>query len=462
MAGMSSIPSSLPSTGGTPLESVIPATKKVQSSDGSSLGGLFGRLQRSEDERKKSAQDAVERIEKTPFPTAPKLLDPPKPENYNHSPMQTFGSAAMFLASFGSLLTKRPLLSALKSGTAVMNAYHQQDATAFKQAFDTWKIDTENAKIMHDYQMDLYKDMLNKPIEEQKILAAVSKDETTKLAIEGKFLQAQIKAIQGNGGKVTAATAKNEEVQRRIDEGEDPRKAFNDVWLTSPAKSAVDVAPTWTPAAIEKAADAVAGGVRLNIAAPGMGKNNPNRDAVMNKLAEKYPNVNLAEIERDYAGDTSEKRAIGTAAGKLKLSANLLDKAILLARDAIEKVDLSEFLNINQLENAVRKRTGNKELAAAYTALQTVMSDYSALIARNGTSTDATRAAARDLVNENMSKGQLNSVFDQMELERDNVIEAVKETKNPSKIPTVKTPEEFDALDSGDEFIEDGVKYRKP
>lgn len=202
---------------------------------------LIGRLSSREKEQTDAAKTAVKKIEDVKYPDPPKEMESPKPENYSHSPMEMFGSGAMWLATFGSLLTKRPLTNALNSATGVMKAYQAKDDEAFQKAMEKWKLDTQNAKQMVDYQKELYKDMTSKTIDEQKILASAYKDEGLKMAIEARIMHDHDKASKANGEHVTMAVLKQEEYERRkqqyIDDGEDPagasRKAFDEVLGTS-------------------------------------------------------------------------------------------------------------------------------------------------------------------------------------------------------------------------------------
>jgi hypothetical protein len=72
------------------------------------------------------------------------------------SPIAAFGSAAGILAAFGGLLTKRPLQTSLNAAAGVLNAYKRNDTAAAEQAFKEWKVNTDNALKLHQFQMDAY------------------------------------------------------------------------------------------------------------------------------------------------------------------------------------------------------------------------------------------------------------------------------------------------------------------
>jgi len=94
------------------------------------------------------------------IPQIKELPAAPKGQTTNFPEM--FGSAAMALAGLGSMLTRRPLVNALNAGAAVMKAYHQNDMEAAQKAFDEWKINTDNAIRLHQYEMETYNAIMAK------------------------------------------------------------------------------------------------------------------------------------------------------------------------------------------------------------------------------------------------------------------------------------------------------------
>jgi hypothetical protein len=93
-------------------------------------------------------------------PKPPELTPAPKPQDSN--PFQTFGSAAGWLAVFGSMLTRAPLTSALNASAGAMNAAKRNNAAEFQQKMDEWKANTENALKLHQFSMDTYKEDMEK------------------------------------------------------------------------------------------------------------------------------------------------------------------------------------------------------------------------------------------------------------------------------------------------------------
>jgi len=81
---------------------------------------------------------------------------PSAPVEQTTSPIKAWSSAAMFVAALGSLLTRRPMTTAIQSAAAVLNAYGQKDASTFKDAMDVWKTNTANALKMQEFELQRY------------------------------------------------------------------------------------------------------------------------------------------------------------------------------------------------------------------------------------------------------------------------------------------------------------------
>lgn len=403
-----------------------------------SVDSIIDRGYKNQKERIEKVESELAKKDSLKSPPAPVLT--PLPEN-PQSPLNGWGTAATFLATFGSMLTRKPLINALNANADVMEAYNSQNAQQFKMAFDKAKIANENAWKMTEYERELYKDAVNGTEANARIKAEIYNDPTTRLALNSKNLVAHLETRDNHGGSfksksqdmanyvdsvVNDFVANNPEATE-LEIAEKTKDAYGK-WQTGASGKEEKNKATLSPEAIDKFAEAVKSGIKPSALGLGYG-NNANKTSVLNKVAEKYPDFNMADAEVDYTGRTSEARTVGTTSGKLKLSANALDQAIPVAREAMKNIDLTQFPDLNSFENYARTHTGDPSIAALNTSLQTVMSDYSALIARNGQSTDSTRAAARELVNTNMAKGQLNAVFDIMETEKKNLLKAIQKTK---------------------------------
>lgn len=91
----------------------------------------------------------------------PKLDVPPPPTPKTTDPHVVWGSLAMGLAALGSLMTRTPLTTAMNAAADVVTAYGKKDQAAANQAFDTWKIASDNAVKMADFQQKAYDEALS-------------------------------------------------------------------------------------------------------------------------------------------------------------------------------------------------------------------------------------------------------------------------------------------------------------
>lgn len=120
-----------------------------------------GQLRQSTEEtvnKIKSFDDQRQSLQPPPPPEIPKF-QPPQPQN----PWgEVFGQLALPLAIFGASLTKQPFLNGLNAAAAVNDAYNQGDTQRFNFALQQWQAQVGYAIKLHDYQMDFYKDALDR------------------------------------------------------------------------------------------------------------------------------------------------------------------------------------------------------------------------------------------------------------------------------------------------------------
>jgi len=92
----------------------------------------------------------------------PPAMRPPPSQEATTDVFQAFGQPAMWLAVFGSLLTRRPLTAAIQAAGTVLNSTHQLDEAAAKKAYDTWKVESENGLKMAQFEQTAYRNALQK------------------------------------------------------------------------------------------------------------------------------------------------------------------------------------------------------------------------------------------------------------------------------------------------------------
>lgn len=357
--------------------------------------------------------------EMTGGPRAPKLQTnlPDAPQENYRSPTEAFSSLGPVLAVFGSLLTRRPMTTAMNAAAAAMRGFHAGDKEVVEREREKWADNMEKALKQNQTEIEQYR--LAQEQHQGDMAALQAKMQA--IAADNQDWHTMA-SLQTPGG--VAAVYQNLKVR---EEAADKISSEFSNYLKA-RKANVNQQVTLTDAAIDRFADAVHSGVKPSTLGLGW-SNNANKTAVMNRVAEKYPDFDMAAADLAYGGMAQEKRTVGAAAGRIKLAANSLDRAVPLAKDAAKKVDLSQYPSVNALENAVRRGTGDPNIIALNTALQTVISDYAALMVRSGVPTVESRNAAREMVNSNMAQGQLDAFFDQIEKEKGAQLKAIDDTR---------------------------------
>lgn len=106
-----------------------------------------------------SMKGEISDISAMKMPDAPNLPPPPQPKF--STPMEEFGSIASTLGIFASLLTRRPLTSALNASAAAMQSIRQGDYTNYQTAMDQWKAQSDYAEKTADWQWKRYQAILD-------------------------------------------------------------------------------------------------------------------------------------------------------------------------------------------------------------------------------------------------------------------------------------------------------------
>jgi hypothetical protein len=89
------------------------------------------------------------------------IKHPPQQDHAQQmSPHAMWSSTAMVFAALASLVTRRPLLTAMASATSALQAYQTGNQEAVNAAFSKWKLDTENFYKVANAQQDIYRNLM--------------------------------------------------------------------------------------------------------------------------------------------------------------------------------------------------------------------------------------------------------------------------------------------------------------
>lgn len=431
------------------------------------VSGVYGEAYKSAEKFDKENDAGIKKMESEKIPSPPELEKPPNAKDYQTDQMQEFGSAAMFIAMFGSLLTKQPLEDALNAGAGVMNAYNKKDAASFDKAFDLWKTNTQNAWKMADYNQQLYKDVIGKDEAELKARAVSAKDQVMIHMADAKMAsqlykdrETQLKKGQGaNQAIVDYVEAKEEDSKHSGMSDEqialNKPKWFGEALSASKGNSSGaeidfkglkpnDMVPGTgiTLEALDQKVEGLhSGSSYANVGLSMRTTKNPQKDAVDSRLAEKYPDFDYTKAQIERGEKVKELASNAGRTASAKAAVNEMDTLSTPMIDAMKKLNPSEYPDWNSVKNAYEKKTGGPEVVKAFQAVQDFKTAFVSLMVKNGVPTDSARATSDDIASINFSLDQIEGVRDQAKITGAAVLDALQHTKEgiingkQSKIP---------------------------
>jgi len=144
-----------------------------------------------------------------------------------------------------------------------------------------------------------------------------------------------------------------------------------------------------------------------------------NRAAVMKTMREiaddrgidgKEAATRIAEFQGLKAGE----RALGTRTATMGMAVNEAKRIAPLALQASAAIDRTRFPTINAMEQAVRKGTGDPNIARFMTAHNSLINVYARAISPTGVPTVSDKDHAREILDTAYSEGQYEASVDQM------------------------------------------------
>ena len=145
-------------------------------------------------------------------------------------------------------------------------------------------------------------------------------------------------------------------------------------------------------------------------------------------------------------GRAAEERVLGAQGANVALASSEARKMIELAKGYSAAIDRTQYPSINAIENAVNKGTGDKNIVALNTALNSLVNAYARAINPRGVATVSDKNHAREIVNSNYAKGQLDIIFSVMDEEMIAAQESTGAARAAlrGKPAAVTTPKEVD------------------
>jgi hypothetical protein len=464
-----------------------------------STSGLDGVLQQmvqkddaSRAELKSKIEPYIKDIESKEPPKPPQLEEIPKSALEQKSPLENFGSAAMWITTLGSLFTKQPLMNSLAAATGVLNAAHANDVENFSRQLDALKIHNDNVEKAANFELETYKAALDKDKDIASVYTSMFKNDTAATMVQAKMadqyyksLSDQLKLFEANRldqlvDKKTVSLvddftkksghppSEDEMTNIQIEATRQIQQAKKGAAGTTGELSEEDFNKLKDNPEVKGASEAFANGALITQVQPGWGSNNPERLAAIRLAYENHPDLNWADAHLEYMGKTSAERAAATKGTTIELSSNLLNNSLPILKSAFEKVDNSQFTDINSFQNYYKKHTNDPDLTALNEAILNTQSDLALLIRRGGASTVDSQDRADGVIN-NLMNSKAFDAFEAQVIKESNAAKAAEQKTRQDIVkgtttaqPSVDTKTSIDTLPAGSVQIGTDRKTGKP
>lgn len=129
-------------------------------------------------------------------------------------------------------------------------------------------------------------------------------------------------------------------------------------------------------------------------------------------LAQRATNYNALR-----SGATAYERTAATVSANVAVASGEAREMITIASDLSKQVGAGEYRSLNAIENAVSAGTGGVKVVQLKTALNSLVNSYARAISPKGVSTVTDKEHAREVIDAALSQGQLQGVFDVLDLE---------------------------------------------
>lgn len=441
----------------------------------------------------------IKDIDSLKVPEMPKMPDAPKQADYSTDPMKTFGSGAMWLATFGSLLTRHPITTALNSAAEVNKAAASGDAAAYKNAMDKWKTQSDYALKLANFDMDRYKESLSQGEAGIRAYSGMMKNDTARLAMDMKqndqhlkdserqikMMEEGIKYQNLQGIETQAELTVKAAKEQAAKDGkpftdEDAAKTYNDAigsaksgqsgkalkdlqadklaqldWDKADPRAMVP-GTGLTTEAIKGYGEAILAGAKPSQLGLGYGMS-PVKKAVENYVFHKDPSFDMAKAQLEYTGEAKEISSLATRSAPAKIAVKEMDALAKPMVDAVSALNPSDYPTLNSIENAASKGIGGTNVVKANLAVQEFKTAFTNLMVRNGVPTDQARGKADSLMDPSFSTGQIKAVVDQAKLSGAAVLDALNQAKG-----TITGKESTDKIEKSSEKEPLGLSKNAP
>ena len=148
----------------------------------------------------------------------------------------------------------------------------------------------------------------------------------------------------------------------------------------------------------------------------------------------------IKQNKSELAGATAGQRTMGTQTANIQMASNEAKTMIGIVGKIADTINPTEYPSLNAIENAIAKGTGDPKIVQLNTSLNALVNSYARAINPKGVATVSDKTHARDIINNAMSKGQLNAALGVMNQEIDASLAAPSEVKKAMRAINTPTP----------------------
>lgn len=189
-------------------------------------------------------------------------------------------------------------------------------------------------------------------------------------------------------------------------------------------------------------------GDRQAIAGLGIGAaGNLNRVKVQNAVTAQAKDLNMSPEQTaaklaEFSGLTSGERALGTRTANIGIASNEFLQMAPLGITASNNVNRTQYPNLNAIDLAVQKGTGDENTVRLAAATNSLVNIYARAINPSGVATDADKAHGRAILDKAFSQGQYAAAVNQMQLEINAALKAPGAVKQQMRSDFIEQPQQ--------------------
>lgn len=394
---------------------------------------------------------------------APKIEPMPEaPKPVYTDPMQAFGSPAMVLAVLGGMLTQNSLATALNAGAGVMKAQRENDLQAQKYNMDVWKQAVQNATNSNNFELDKYRAAIEKlgtdrssaiaelnawshALVNPQFAAVVASGDDK--AILGYFTQMQRsqQMMEEMFGRMQLAAWKPAVLMMKQSDGSTKpvNGEFNALTLgyrtvdgkeipsdqvDGQAIGPFDAGEFLDQKTMKSVANAYveSGNPTVLQAAGSLWGSNPvalwNRKNLWSNIMETAHDKGMTDAEignlaAKFKSTEAAAATVGRVAGSTAQGAQEIQQFVPLIKQLSDSIDRTQYPTLNSIEMAVKRGTGDPNVVALNSYIQSAKNAYVLIMTRSGRSTDSARSRSDELLNLSMPTGQIDAALQAMATE---------------------------------------------